>query len=145
MQEIPDSGTSLTNRCSDTTGESTLNTSAGRARATVSKGRQTRLKRQGSDMSGSKEKSKEPPPRILANELSRWTFKSGEKSYPADDTSLVGMFAWQALVNEWADVKVSIDWEDLETRAHFLNMLFVWCEEHNKPFPLAETKEVLSE
>lgn len=96
-------------------------------------------------MSGSKEKSKEPPPRILANELSRWTFKSGEKSYPADDTSLVGMFAWQALVNEWADVKVSIDWEDLETRAHFLNMLFVWCEEHNKPFPLAETKEVLSE
>jgi hypothetical protein len=88
-------------------------------------------------MNVSKEKSEGPPPRILANELSLWTFKLGETRYQADDTE--HMFAWVDFVGKWANVKKSIDWEDLEERAYFLNMLYVWCEKNLTPFPLEKT------
>ncbi len=55
------------------------------------------------------------------------------------------MFAWMYLVSKWANIKGSVDWEDLEERAHFLNMLYAWCEKNNMPFPLEETPENINE
>jgi hypothetical protein len=139
MAEISDSGANSTSKCSDTTGGNTPNTLAETAKTSVRGGKRTRSKRHASDMNAFSGKYREPPPRILVNELALWTFKSGETSYQADDTE--HMFAWMKFVSDWADIKNPVDWEDLETRAHFLNMLYAWCEQNKREFPLQEKPE----
>lgn len=137
MQKIPDSGTNSTTKCTDTTEESIQSTLEETTKRRGKGGKQTQSRHRGSDTSGSREKSEGPPPRILANELSQWTYLHGETRYQADDTE--HMFAWLAFVSEWANVKKPLDWEDLEERSHFLNMLYVWCEKQSMPFPLEKT------
>lgn len=135
MPEITDSGTSLTNKCSDTIEENILNTSVvGTAKPNSPGGKRTRPKPPVSDTSDFSERSKEPPPRFLFSELDQLTFKVGEARYNADDTEHTSL--WIAFIADYADVTGSVDWEDLEERAHFLNMLYVHCEEQGIPFPL---------
>jgi hypothetical protein len=142
MQEITDSGASSTPKCSDTTEESIKSTLSETTKKRGNSGTRTKSKRHASGMSDSKEKSEGPPPRILVNELNRWTFRYGETKYQADDTE--HMFAWMYFVGKWANIKGKVDWEDLEERAHFLNMLYVWCEKNNEVFPLEEINSALN-
>lgn len=136
MPEITEFGTNLTSKCADTTDENTLSTLEEPTKPSRKQGRTTRSKRAVSDTNVSKETSKEPPPHFLANELATLTFTVGGFTCPADDTSLSGMFRWAVFVHEYADMKSDPDWEDLEERARFLNMLYEWCEQQSIPFPL---------
>jgi hypothetical protein len=141
MQEITDSGTNSTDKCNDTSSESTPNTLIETPKASETKGKPTRSKRPASVTNVSNAVSNDPPPRYLASELHQLSYQFGETRYQADDTE--HMFAWMFFVDKWADIKSKVDWEDLETRAHFLNMLYVWCEQNNTPFPLENINEPL--
>ncbi len=143
MEETPDNGASSTSKCSDTTDANTLNTSDATAKPGKTSGARTRSKRPVSGMSAFNAKSEEPPPRYLFSELNRLTFKVGETSYKADDTEHT--FLWMKFVQEWANVKTPVDWDDLEERAHFLNKLYVFCKQNNIPFPLTEEPENINE
>ena len=142
MEETSDNGASSTSKCSDTTGANTPNTSAETAKPGKRSGGTTRSKRRVSDMSGYSAVSEEPPPRYLFSELHRLTFNVGETSYQADTEQA---FAWMKFVQQWANVKTPVDWDDLEERAHFLNTLYVFCERNTIPFPLTEEPEKFNE
>lgn len=79
----------------------------------------------------------DPPPFFLSNELHGLTFRvNGEaEAYKANDTSPSGMFAWASMVAKVANVKGQINWLSLDERAHFLNKLYVFCQQKNYPFP----------
>lgn len=138
MPEMPESGTSSTNKCSDTTDASILNTSEETAKASKRSAKRTRSKQQESGMNDSNARP-DPPPRYLVTDLRRLTFRSGENSYQADDTEHT--FLWMKFVADYADVTGKVDWEDLEERAHFLNMLSAHCEKQGVPFPLDESPD----
>lgn len=137
MPETPESGTSSTNKCSATTDASMLNTSDVIARPNSKSAKTTRSKRPVSDMNVSSAR-REPLPRYLSSELCRLTFKLDGKTYQADETEQT--FAWTTFIANYADVTGAIDWEDLEERAHFLNMLYEFCEAQGIPFPFEDSE-----
>ena len=143
MQEIPDNGASSTSKCGDTTDANILNTSDATVKPSSKPARTTKSKPRASVTSDFNAKSEEPPPRYLFSELHRLTFTVGETSYRADDTEHT--FLWMKFVQNWANVKGSVDWDDLEERAHFLNKLYVFCEQNNVPFPLTEEPENIND
>jgi len=135
MSEIIDSGTGLTSKCSDTIEGNIQSISAVEiAKPNKPNERKTRSKRPVSDTSDFSERSKEPPPRFLFSELDQLTFTVDETPYKADDTEHT--LQWVKFISNYADVTNPIDWEDLEERADFLNLLYVYCEERDIPFPL---------
>jgi hypothetical protein len=136
MPETPEAGTSLTNKCSDTTEESIQNTSGATPKQSRKRGKRTRSKQHESDTNVSSVQH-EPLPRYLPSELSRLTFNVGESRYRADDTEHT--FLWMKFVADYADVTGAVDWDDLEERAHFLNMLYEFCEREGMPFPLEDS------
>jgi hypothetical protein len=144
MPETTDSGTGLTSKCSDTTEGNIQNTSVVEtAKPSSQSERKTRSKPPVSGTSDFRERSKEPPPRFLFSELDQLTFKVDETRYKADDTEHTPM--WIKFISDYADVPDSIDWDDLEERADFLNLLYVYCEEREIPFPLeSKTEESLT-
>lgn len=137
MPEMPEPGTNLTSKCSATTEESIQNTSGEKAKPNSKSGKRTRSRQQESGMNVSSVKH-EPLPRYLPSELNRLTFKVGDNAYQADDTEHT--FLWMKFISDYADVTGKVDWEDLEERAHFLNMLYEFCEAQGMPFPLEEAK-----
>lgn len=53
--------------------------------------------------------------------------------------------AWVRFISEYAEVPDGLDWEDLEERAHFLNMLHEYCRDQEIAFPLQELPEKFNE
>jgi hypothetical protein len=143
MLKTPDSGTNSTTKCEDTTEENTQSTLDEITKKKSNNATRITSRRRESGMSVSKGTSNEPPPRIIASELNHWIFKHGEAKYQADDTE--HLFEWLQFVNKWANVKKTIDWEDLEERVYFLNMLYAWCDRSGIPFPLEESSEKTNE
>lgn len=137
MQETPDNGTNSTSKCNATTGENIPNTLGGTQRQSKRQEQTTKSSQHVSGMNVSSVRP-EPLPRYLPSELSRLTFKVGENRYQADDTEHT--FAWIQFISGYAKLKGDIDWDDLEERAYFLNMLYEFCERKGKPFPLEDSE-----
>ena len=137
MLETPESGTNFQGKCSDTTAANTPNTLGEQARPKKRSGGRTPSKRRASATNVSSVK-REPLPRYLPSELHRLTFTAGENRYQADDTEHT--FAWKQFIADYANVTGDVDWEDLEERAHFLNMLYEFCEAQGIPFPLEDSR-----
>ncbi len=135
MPEIPEPGTSSTNKCNATTGENTPPISGGTPKPNSSKGKKIRSNQRASGTNVSSARL-DPPPRYLITDLNRLTFKRGETAYQADDTEHTS--EWIAYISEFANLKPGIDWDDLEERAYFLNLLYVFCEQKATLFPFEE-------
>jgi hypothetical protein len=138
MAEMQEPGTNLTNKCNDTTDANILSTSQETPKPNNRQGQQIRSRRHVSGTNVSSAKP-DPLPKYLVTDLHRLTFKVGEKTYQADDTEHT--FAWTRFISDHANIKGSVDWDDLEERAHFLNMLYAHHEALGKPFPLDEIPE----
>lgn len=137
MQETPESGIDSTDKCSAIIDVSILSTSDERQKLKATKEKRTSSKRAGSGTNDSNAK-RDPLPRFLVTDLSQLTFQSGENTYQADDTEHTQ--AWAQFVSQHANVPSTIDWDDLEERAHFLNTLYAYCSSKGKTFPLVEEK-----
>lgn len=139
MQEITDNGTASTDKCNATTGENILSILAGTRKAAKPPEKTTRSKQPESGTSDSSVKH-EPQPRFLLSELRQWTFQNDGNRYRADDTEHTA--AWIRFISMHAELPEDLDWEDLEERAHFLNMLSEHCEKRGIPFPLQEAEKI---
>lgn len=142
MQETPGSGIDSTDKCSAIIDVSILNTSVGHRAQNKTAGKKTVSKRAGSGTNVSNARH-DPLPRFLVTDLNRLTFQSGENTYQADDTEHTQ--DWTHFVTAHANVPDTIDWDDLEERAHFLNALYAYCSVNEIAFPLTVQEEKYNE
>lgn len=138
MQEMSDCGSSLTPKCNVITNVTTPSILAEKPKQNSKQERKIHKKPYEFDMNVSNVKH-DPLPRFLVTELHQWSFQIDGQIYPSD-TDNVAM--WQRFVAEHANVSEDLDWEDLEERAHFLNMLYEHCESRSLVFPLQRTGKI---